>query len=149
MRSLPRFIEAVQRSMPGRILTQSQPAPDAHNRYRRVSLSFEGLTKTRTVHGLVAAAFLGERPDGMDICHINGDYTDNRAANLRYDTHANNQLQMVADGTHNNARKTHCKWGHPFSPENTYIKPGNGARGCRTCTYEKHRRAAERKRSAA
>jgi hypothetical protein len=39
-----------------------------------------------------------------------------------------------------NARKTHCKWGHPFTPENTYTKPGNGSRGCRIC-----RRAADQR----
>ena len=31
-----------------------------------------------------------------------------------------------------NARKTVCKYGHEFTPANTYILP-NGARGCREC----------------
>lgn len=30
------------------------------------------------------------------------------------------------------ARKTHCKYGHAFTPENTYRNP-KGRRGCRTC----------------
>ena len=30
--------------------------------------------------------------------------------------------------------KTHCKWGHAFTPENTYHKPGKKlGRVCRTC----------------
>ena len=29
--------------------------------------------------------------------------------------------------------KTHCKRGHEFSPENTYINPGSGKRKCREC----------------
>lgn len=29
--------------------------------------------------------------------------------------------------------KTHCVHGHEFTPENTYVQPGNGARECRTC----------------
>lgn len=33
---------------------------------------------------------------------------------------------------HWNSKKTHCKHGHPFDENNTYIKP-NGERGCRTC----------------
>ena len=32
-----------------------------------------------------------------------------------------------------NARKTHCKNGHEFSPENTYVWAKNGMRQCRTC----------------
>lgn len=29
--------------------------------------------------------------------------------------------------------KTHCKRGHEFTPENTYIVPGTGRRSCKTC----------------
>jgi hypothetical protein len=36
---------------------------------------------------------------------------------------------------HPNASKTHCKRGHPFSPENTYYTP-DGKRRCRTCLRE-------------
>lgn len=42
------------------------------------------------VHRLVALAFHGEPGDGLEVCHWNGDATDNRAANLRWDTHASN-----------------------------------------------------------
>ena len=36
---------------------------------------------------------------------------------------------------HPQASKTHCKHGHPFSPENTYYTP-DGHRRCRTCLRE-------------
>lgn len=42
------------------------------------------------VHQLVALAFLGPRPVGCYVCHQNGDPTDNRLENLRYDTPAEN-----------------------------------------------------------
>jgi len=29
--------------------------------------------------------------------------------------------------------KTHCKRGHKFTEENTYVSPSNGGRNCRTC----------------
>lgn len=45
---------------------------------------------TTVVHRIVAMAFLGPRPEGMSVCHNDGDKTNNRAANLRYDTHKAN-----------------------------------------------------------
>ena len=36
------------------------------------------------VHHLVARAFIGKRPKGCAIHHINGTQTDNRAPNLEY-----------------------------------------------------------------
>jgi hypothetical protein len=39
-----------------------------------------------------------------------------------------------------NRDKTHCKHGHAFTPENTYIAPnGNGKRQCRECRRQKNR----------
>lgn len=38
-----------------------------------------------------------------------------------------------------NAVKTHCKYGHPFDAENTYVCP-SGRRRCRTCRREERLR---------
>ena len=40
----------------------------------------------KTVHGLVATAFIGPRPRGLQIDHIDGDPTNNVLANLEYVT---------------------------------------------------------------
>lgn len=53
----------------------------------------------RTVHSLVAEAFLGPRPEGYDICHENGIRKDNRVENLRYDTRKNNFRDRIAHNT--------------------------------------------------
>lgn len=47
-----------------------------------------------------------------------------------------------------NARKTHCKHGHEFTPENTYMVRGV-ERQCRTCVREAMRRYEARKRGLA
>ena len=53
---------------------------------------------TRRVHSLVALAFIGPRPDGREVCHLNCIKTDNRPCNLAYDTHAENVRQTVEKG---------------------------------------------------
>lgn len=123
------------RLLRGRVLKQY-----ADQGYARVVLTVNGKRHMRTVHRLVAAAFLGPRPDGMETCHNNGDSLDNRVENLRYDTHSENQLDVVRHGRHNAAKRTHCKHGHEYTPENIYRRPGTRARLCREC-----RRAAQRK----
>lgn len=51
-----------------------------------------GVFKTYTVHKLVAEAFHGPRPRGMEVNHINGIKDDNRACNLEWVTPTGNQL---------------------------------------------------------
>ena len=43
-------------------------------------------TKTKTVHGLVCEAFLGERPSGYQVDHVDGNKQNNFLTNLRYVT---------------------------------------------------------------
>ena len=93
------------------------------------------------VHRLVLLAFTGPCPDGMEICHNDGDHANNALQNLRYDTRSANQFDRVRHGTHHNAVKTHCPQGHPLSGENLYSQPGN-RRVCRTC--KRRNRAARR-----
>lgn len=68
-------------------------------KYPAVNLSREGSRRTFTVHSLVAAAFLGARPDGMEVAHDDGDHANPALSNLRYDTPAGNKADMVRHGT--------------------------------------------------
>lgn len=60
------------------------------NGYQEVYLCDGKSRRHRTVHSLVAGAFLGERPAGHDVLHLNGDRSDNRVENLRYGTRSEN-----------------------------------------------------------
>ena len=43
------------------------------------------------VHTLVAEAFIGSKPDGYEIDHLNTNIHDNRACNLQYVTQEENR----------------------------------------------------------
>lgn len=60
--------------------------------YLHVYLSSHGKSSTHRIHKLVILAFKGERPEGMQINHINGIKTDNRPENLEYITPSQNTL---------------------------------------------------------
>ncbi len=47
---------------------------------------------------LVLIAFVSRPPDNMECCHNNGDPTDNRLCNVRWDTHDNNCKDTVKHG---------------------------------------------------
>lgn len=80
------------------------------------------------VHSLVAQVFIGSRPEGLDVCHNDGDKHNNWVENLRYDTRKENILDSVRHGTHHMSSKRVCKRGHTL-PDDPKIR----SQGCRFC----------------
>ena len=54
---------------------------------------------TRRIHRLVLEAFVGPRPEGALCCHNNGNKTDNRLSNLRWDTPESNVRDAIRHGS--------------------------------------------------
>lgn len=107
-----------------------KPGPSGAG-YLQISLSREGVVKRFDIHRLVLRTFLGEPAKGQQACHENGNQTDNRLSNLRWDTPSANNLDKTRHGTNPLARKTHCLRGHLFSGPNL-VRRGTG-RDCRAC----------------
>jgi hypothetical protein len=102
------------------------------NGYPRVGLYREGVQVTRMVHDLVTAAFLGPRPEGTEVRHLDGNPQNATRTNLAYGTHGENQFDQVRHGTHFEANQTHCPADHEYTPENTKVDK-QGRRHCRKC----------------
>lgn len=98
IKSLPRK-DSKGRDVKGRILLQS-----IAGRYPSVHLYQNGAGKTRSVHILVALAFIGPRPDGKDIAHIDGDVMNAALSNLRYASKHENEADKLIHGTRFYAR---------------------------------------------
>jgi hypothetical protein len=63
-----------------------------------VTLAIDGAYYTRSIHALVALAFVGPRPRRHEVNHIDGDRFNNRASNLEYTTRAGNMRHAAEIG---------------------------------------------------
>lgn len=104
--------------------------------------TFWGGSDRGKVHGhrFVYELEVGPIPEGMTIDHLCGQPLCVNPAHLEAVTQRENILRARNGLAAANARKTSCQAGHPFVPENTYIRKGDNARICRTCKLAQQRR---------
>lgn len=114
--------------------------------YPTVKFSRGGETQTAYVHDLVARAFIGEKPEGQEVRHLDDVKTNCRPSNLAYGSRSENVLDCVRNGTHHFAKRTACKHGHEFTPENTtHERNRPRTRICRTCRNDITKRYQDRR----
>ena len=82
-------------------------------------------------HRIIYEAMVEPIPDGLELDHLCRNRACVNPDHLEPVTHQVNTLRGETVSSIN-ARKTHCKRGHEFTPDNTYITP-TGQRHCRAC----------------
>ena len=80
----------------------------ADGHYPSVSLLKNGERTRAMVHTYVALAFIGKRPKDMQVRHVDGDKTNNKAKNIRYGTVRENAGDKAKHGTLLSGEK--CSW---------------------------------------
>jgi hypothetical protein len=118
----------------GRVMKQS---PDSEG-YPSVGLyGVTGERRTTKVATIVALAFLGPRPEGLVVRHLDGDKRNSRSDNLAYGSVSDNiQDQILHHGTHRQVKKTHCPKNHLLAGDNLLSRPNRG-RECKTYHRER------------
>lgn len=100
------------------------------------SFSFSAFTTTTRAHRIAYMLAVGPIPDGLVLDHLCCNKLCVNPQHLEPVTDRVNILRGTGV-TAQNAQKTHCPQGHPYTDENVYSPPGNGYRHCRTCMSER------------
>lgn len=83
-------------------------------------------------HRFSYEVFVGAIPQGMQIDHLCQRRECVNPDHLEVTSGITNLLRGNGQGAIN-ARKTHCKRGHPFDDANTYLLPSGKGRACLIC----------------
>lgn len=96
-------------------------------------------------HRYAYELLVGAIPDGLVLDHV---VCDNplcvRPDHMRVCSQGEN---IARSNTKRASAQTHCKRGHEFTSENTYVNPAHGGRVCRVC-MNAHQRAYYRRKTA-
>ncbi|WP_333638560.1 NUMOD4 domain-containing protein [Tissierella praeacuta] len=96
IRSLDRYVNCAhnaKRKVKGRVLKPGRYSDSGH-----VSVVLGKGTNGKPVHQLIMLTFKGERPEGLDIRHLDGNPLNNRIENLTYGTRTENILDVYHNG---------------------------------------------------
>ena len=96
----------------------------------------------KSAHRVVYEALVGKIPKGMQLDHLCKVTDCVNPAHLEPVTPQENNRRSNSL-TAINSRKTHCKYGHDFTPENTFITKFDYRADRRTCLICKRRLCVE------
>lgn len=111
---------------------------DVARRYGRITIGQRAIRAHRFSYEL----HVGRIPKGMMVCHrcdvplcVNPDH-------LFLGSAKDNMKDAVDKRRHAQSRKTHCRHGHEYTPENTRWRKAHGSveRVCKTCYPTQHTR---------
>lgn len=116
-----------------------------HNGYG--ALTLRGTPRSVILaHRFAYELLVGPIPDGLQLDHLCRVRHCVNPDHLEPVTQAENVRRGISPSAVQ-ARKTHCKNGHEFTPENTYVNRNRNERVCRLCMNRAQREYQQRKRA--
>ena len=82
--------------------------PNVVRGYRYFVLSLNGRARSMRGARLVLMAFVGMPLSSQEACHCNGDRSDDRVVNLRWDTRSSNHADKIEHGTDQRCERHPC-----------------------------------------
>jgi hypothetical protein len=86
--------------------------------YLGTTVRVDGQPIRLCAHVEVAAAFIGPRPEGLVVRHLDGDPQRNDLQNLAYGTPSESIMGIIRRGNHRHFSAVRCKWGHLLAGAN-------------------------------
>lgn len=114
-----------------------------HNHKGYSHFSLEG-GRTVGAHRYSYELVIGPIPEGLQLDHLCRNRGCVNPAHLEPVTNQENSRRGDVGGWQR--RLTHCKHGHPFTPENTFVPKSSARRVCKVCERLRHRRRRQRQR---
>ena len=115
-------------------------SPDGYGKFKRNG-------KLERAHRGVYEELVGPIKEGLVLDHLCKNLLCVNPDHLEPVTHRENLLRSPATQASLNLAKTHCKRGHEFTPENTYVPPGTTLRKCKQCRSIATKKSYTKKRS--
>lgn len=109
---------------------------------------FQYQGKLWMAHRLAWTIKFGKIPDGLHVLHKCDNPPCINTDHLFLGSNADNILDKVSKGRQARNFKTHCKNGHEYTEENTFVRK-QGWKECRICIRQNQKAARKRKRIAA
>lgn len=134
-------VKSLERKVPGKLgstrtlkerILKPLNTKSGHLNVRLYSRDHKCEWNQQGIHRLVALAFIGPCPQDMEVCHNDGNPSNNIPTNLRYGTRSDNQLDIVKHGNNPRSNRTHCKR-HNHKLDGANINSYDRARGWRSC----------------
>lgn len=113
--------------------------------YGNTSITTNNVKRWVVVHRAVYTVRVGPVDPNLELDHLCRDRACCNPEHLEVVTSAVNTQRGNSPPAKNKA-KDHCKHGHPFDKENTWVSPKSGRRRCKAC--DRVRRADKRKAAA-
>lgn len=98
-----------------------------------------GGSTRRAAHRLIAEAFIGPRPPGQVVRHLDGNKLNNAVENLAYGSVAENIGDQIVQGRHVSGNKSSCHRGHLLAGPNLRMREGGRQRECVSCARARTR----------
>lgn len=92
-------------------------------------------------HRAVYLEMVGPIPEGLELDHLCNNRVCVNPNHLEPVTHAENRRRSMI-------RRTHCRHGHAYTPENCYYHPKTGDRHCIACRTRNTKALAPRRTAA-